>query len=635
MFKRLIWLLLLLSSLPTMASHIVGGEITYVCLGNNNYEFTVNIYRDCLPPSQGGGNPAALESDNPAFISIFNGNNIVSFDSIYFTNRFNIPVNFSNECINNPPATCINLLQFKFTKNLPLSNNPYTVMYQRCCRNETINNIINPGTTGATYLCTVPPNMCNNSAKFINYPPQIICVNNPFVYDHSATDADGDSLSYEFCLALKGGDPNDPKPILLGPLPPSVSVNYRAPFSATLPMGGNPVLKIDPATGIITGTPNIQGRFVVSVCCYEWRNGVIINTERREFQFVVTNCSKAVVANIPQFSEEQNTYIASCKSYTVNFVNNSSGGFRYHWDFGVAGIDTDTSDLFQPTFTYPDSGTYQVKLVVNDGSTCPDSIIRLVKVYPDFNTDFEYNGLLCPGETISFTDKTTSTYLPINYWNWNFDDGNTSALQNPNYSFGNTGKDYNVTLISRNKYGCRDTASQLLKVPAVNVFAGNDTVIVKNTSIRLNGTGAVDYQWSPPTFLDNNLVSNPLGFFPDTGRYTYSLVGVTANRCIGYDTMRIIVADGPYISIPNAFTPNGDGLNDFLKILSAGYKKLNSFKLFDRWGKQVFYTTDFRKGWDGRLNGKDAELGTYFWVIVATDLNDKQQTIKGDVTLVR
>jgi len=635
MLKKLIVLCLLFISNSSIASHIVGGEITYTCLGNNTYEFTVNIYRDCLPPSQGGGNPAALQSDNPAFITIFNGASFYSFDSIYFTSQSVINANFSNECVKNPPATCLNLLQFKFVKVLQASPNPYTVMYQRCCRNETVNNIINPGITGATYFCTVPPNICNNSAKFINFPPQIICVNNPFIYNHSATDADGDSLSYEFCDGLKGGDPNDPKPIVIGFLPALNPVNYKSPYSATVPMGGNPQLKIDPLTGIITGTPNIQGRFIVTVCCYEWRNGVIINNERREFQFVVTNCSKAVVANMPQFSEEQNTYIVSCKSFEVNFVNTSTGGFDYFWDFGVPTLNNDTSSLFQPTYTYPDTGTYMVKLVVNAGTSCPDSITRIVKVYPDYEADFEYSGALCPDNPIQFTDKSTSTYLPINYWNWNFDDGNLSTLQNPVHAFSNIGKDYNVTLISGNQYGCRDTVTKTLSVPKVSVFAGYDTVIVKNTNMQFNGTGAANYLWDPSSFLSSNTISNPIGFYPDTGRYRYILTGTTANGCIGVDSINIIVAEGPYITAPNAFSPNGDGNNDVFRILAAGYKKLNNFKLFDRWGKMLFYTTDFRKGWNGTFNGKDCELGTYFWLVSATDKDDKQILIKGDVILVR
>lgn len=614
----------------TMASHIVGGEMTYVCLGNNTYEFTVNIYRDCI-----GGNPAALESDNPAYISIFRGNSFFSFDSLGYTEQFIVPPDFQNDCINNPPPTCLSLLRFKFVKVLPSSNQPYTVVYQRCCRNESINNILNPGTTGATYYCIVPPLICNNSAKFKNYPPQIICVNNPFVYDHSAIDADGDSLSYEFCQALDGGSQNDPKPVLVGNLPFFDPVNYRSPFTPLVPMGGNPQLKIDPISGMITGMPNIQGRFVVNVCCHEWRNGVLINTETREFQFVVTNCSKAVVANTPVFSEEPNTYVVSCKSYDVKFYNTSFGGFNYFWDFGVPGIQSDTSILTEPVFTFPDTGKYIIKLVVNRGSTCPDSITRIVKVYPDYKADFKYDGLLCPNMPIQFTDLSTSTFPSVNYWNWNFDDGNTSTQQNPNHIYGNIGKNFLVTLISGNQYGCRDTASKILSVPVVNIRAGNDTVIVKNEDIQLNGTGATSYNWMPATHLSNVNIANPIANFSDKGVYEYILKGITANGCIGFDTMKITVADGPYITVPNAFTPNGDGNNDVFKILAAGYKKLNNFKIFDRWGRLLFYTTDFRKGWDGKLNGSDCELGTYFWLVTGTDINDKQKTLKGDVILVR
>jgi PKD repeat protein len=534
--KHVILFCLLVLSMQTFASHIVGGEFTYKCIGVNRYEFTLNLYRDCLPPSQGGGNPAALNEDDPAFITIFNGNTFYRVDSIPASSSITVPVNFSNDCINNPPNTCINRLQFRYSVTLPASPSGYTILSQRCCRNGSINNISNPGNTGATYQCKIPPSnvACNNSADFLNYPPQVICINNPFVYDHSAFDADGDSLSYEFCNAIQGADPNNPKPKITGGFLPALnSVNYISPLNGLNPMSGNPQIKIDPVTGIITGTPNLLGRYVVNVCCHEWRNGVLINTVNREFQFVVTNCSKAVIANIPQYSEEPNTYVVSCKSYSVNFVNLSTGGFRYEWDFGVIGSSTDTSTLFQPTFTYPDTGTYIVTLIVNKGSTCPDSITRIVKVYPFFKADFEYNGLLCPEQPLSFTDKSTSTLNNINYWKWNFGDGNSSLLQNPTHTYSNIGSAFNVTLISGNAFGCRDTLRQIIEIPAVNIFAGNDTIIVLNTPFTFNGRGAQSYTWSPSDFLDNPFIFNPTATYSDTGKYTYVLQGITSNGCIG------------------------------------------------------------------------------------------------------
>ena len=165
-------------------------------------------------------------------------------------------------------------------------------------------------------------------------------------------------------------------------------------------MPGFPPVQIDPRTGIITGTPNRVGRYLVTVCCTEWRNGSVINISKREFQFVVTDCSKVVVADIPQLSTAPNTYIVNCKDFNVHFINNSTGGFSYKWDFGVEGNAGSTD--FEPNFVYPDTGTYIVKLIVNPGTTCPDSISRFVKIYPVFHSDFEDTGTYCPGLPIKF-----------------------------------------------------------------------------------------------------------------------------------------------------------------------------------------------------------------------------------------
>lgn len=635
MRKIFVVYLLLFSVIHMKASHIVGGEIYYKCLGNNMYEFTVNIYRDCLPESQGGGNSAALLADNPAYLSIFQGSTLVFFDSIPANSIQTVPTNFSNDCLNNPPNTCLSMMQFKFQRLLPPSAVPYSLYYQRCCRNGTINNINNPGITGATYFCEIPatPISCNSSAVFKNYPPQIICINNPFVYDHSALDTDGDSLSYDFCPALIGGDKDTPKPIITT-LPGLFGVSYRSPFSASNPIIGNPPITIDPKTGIITGTPNMQGRFVVTICCHEWRNGVMINTIRRDFQFVVTNCSRAVVADVPVLSQEANTYVIQCKSFTVPFRNTSTGGFKYHWDFGVTGLLDDTSDQFQPTYTYPDSGTYKVTLWVNQGTTCPDSITRLVKVYPTFKANFSYSGLLCPESPISFTDESTTPYSIIDYWFWNFKDGTTTSDQNPVHAFPNAAAEYNVTLIAGNALGCRDTAVKVVKIPLVNIFAGNDTVIVKNEVINYNATGGVSYTWSPGDYLNFTNINNPTGVYSDTGVFTYILQGITKDGCTGYDTIQVTVAKDPYLLMPTVFSPNGDGLNDYFNILYAGFRRLNSFKIFDRWGKLVFETNDFRKGWDGRLNGRLCDVGAYFWVISAIDLANRPKLLKGDISIV-
>lgn len=626
--------------IPAKATHIVGGDLTYECLGNDRYRIQLIIFQDCI-----NGQPNAIAEDIPAFIGIFdvgtNGRSFFLRDEIGTSatevREEIVPPNFSNDCVNNPPLVCLKKVTFTKIYTLPSNSSGYKVVYTRCCRNATILNIRRPDRTGATYICNIPPASeaaCNNSANFnAKRPPQIICINNPLVYDHSAFDADGDSLSYELCDTYGGGAPGDPKPPASPDLPPPISVSpgYQANFSFQNPMLGNPQVSIDPKTGILSGTPTIQGRFVVTVCCHEWRNGVMINTVRREFQFVVTNCSKKVVADIPQFSDEFNTYIVECESNTVNFVNRSSGGFAYSWDFGVPGA---TSNDFQPTYTYPDTGTYTVKLVVNEGSTCPDSIERLVKVYPTFDVDFQFNGLQCPNSTLDFLDMSSATYRPITSWDWSFGDGSTSSDQNPSKVF-NSGGAYPVTLVAKTIKGCVDTAVNEVYIEPFNPFAGNDTVIVVGEKINFKAEGGIDYRWSPATNLNTTVGPNPIGTYPNVGTYEYEVEVRSEYGCEGKDDIRVQVVSGPRLFMPSGFTPNGDGLNDYLRPISAGYAKLNYFRVYNRWGEMVYEGDNLSRGWDGNYKGEKAEVGTYFWVMSVKDRFGEDEMIKGDVTLVR
>lgn len=628
-------LLLLFVTGTAFASHIVGGEMTYVCLGGNTYRITLSIYEDCIT-----GDPGAIAQDVPAFIGFFDEGTrtkIRGDDSMSLSARALVPPNFKNDCVKNPPNTC--LLKSTFSKTYTFANNPngIRIIYQRCCRNATIANIVNPGNIGATYSCLIPPARCNNSAVFTNYPPQIICINNPLVYDHSAIDPDGDSLSYSFCPAYTGGSPgtsNGPQPIYYPA--PGDSVQYASFYNSQRPIVGFPPIRIDPVTGLITGKPTVQGRFVVAVRCTEWRNGVAINTVTREFQFVVTNCSKAVVADIPQYSTEFNTYIVECDSMTVHFVNNSQNGSTYFWDFGVPGVADDTSHAFEPDFKYPDTGVYTVKLVVNKGTTCSDSIDRFVKVYPTFKADFSFAGNLCPNTPVHFTDLSTATYKPVDSWLWSFGDSlGASTDQNPSYTYAKGGT-YDVTLVARTVKGCVDTAVRQLDIENFHPSSGTgDTIIVKGESINFQATGGNQYTWMPSTYLNNPYIPNPIGYYPDTGRITYIVHVKSEAGCEGNDTFSVWVVGQASVFVPSAFTPNADGLNDVLTPIGIGYRTVDYFRIFNRWGQEVFYGTRFKMGWDGTFNGAPQDIGVYYWVLAMTDRFGARQVYKGDVTLIR
>ncbi len=634
-------LLLSLAFYDARGSHIVGGEMTYTYLGDTMisgsvrhiYRVSLSIYEDCQ-----NGQPEAIAQDNPAYLGVYQAAipfSLVRADSVGFSGSpVTVPTNFNNSCVTNIPPTCLLKKTFVMTYYLIPNAAGYVIDYQRCCRNNAVQNIQQPGNNGSTYFCYIPPGQVhNNSAVFKNYPPQIICLNNPLFYDNSATDADGDSLSYGFAPALKGANDADIKPFPPG-APPFDTVDYVSGFSPQQPIPGFPQIQIDPLTGRVTGTPNRIGRFLVTVYCNEYRDGILINTITREFQFVVTDCSKVVIADIPQYSTDPNTYIVNCENYTVYFVNTSSGGFSYHWDFGLPNTTADTSNEFQPTFVYPDTGTFAVKLVVNPRSTCPDSITRLVKVYPKFHAAFDDSGSRCPGAMLKFIDLSSATIKPIVYWKWSFGDGDSTFDQNPTHTFRHGGA-YNVILISKNIKNCVDTVMKHIFIDAFSPFAGYDTIIVKGERVQFNASGGIEYAWSPPDNLDNTNVYNPVGYYPDTGTFTYYVHIKSPYGCEGDDTIKVMVVNQAAFFVPSAFTPNGDGINDVFKPVAVGYKNLNYFRVFNRWGQEVYYGTNLEVGWDGTYRRKQADIGTYFWEVSFVDRFGSQGFMKGDVELIR
>jgi gliding motility-associated-like protein len=615
------------------ATHTVGGEWFYEPIGNNNYRITFLLYRDCL-----NGSGSALEEDKTSSFGVYNVTKDQWVDRISLNSISEqiIPSNFVNDCIKNAPPICLNQLTFQFIQQLPNTTDEYIVLYERCCRNEAINlNNPNGNSVGATFFTTIRPKFgANHSAKFINFPPQIICINNSINYNCNATDADGDSLSYEFCEAkdFSNNSVINPDPSELAE-PPFPNIPYQAGYTSSNPMRGNPQVKIDNKTGLISGNPTLIGRYVVTICCHEWRNGNLVNTNRRDFQFEVTNCSKKVIASVPIFTDDNTIYIAECDTTLVNFVSNSQGANSFFWDFGVPSLLSDTSTAQAPSYNYPDTGTYVMNLIINKGSTCADSITKLVKVYPKFTAVFTSRGLLCPDNPIAFTDSSYGTLAPPTAWRWSFGDGAKDVAQNTVHAF--KSGNYNVTLLAENKFGCIDTAIQNINIKKLNLYTTSDTIVIQNVDVKIKSTGSATYSWSPNLYVNDPTICCPTFNFPFLGNYTYTVSTVTSEGCLAQDSIKFIVVKDPILFVPNAFSPNGDGVNDLMKIIQGGYGIMKYFRIYNRWGQQLFYTVDIGRGWDGTDLGKPCPMDTYYWTAAVTDIYGKTVELKGDFILIR
>ena len=183
-YKAFTLFLILLASRPAFSTHIVGGEMNYKPLGNGDYEITMLIYRDCF----NGQAPF----DEPASIGVFDINNqlVTSFE-IYLESIETIANAINSPCLIPPSDVCYEVGHYTAIVNLPPLAGGYTLAYQRCCRNHTFINIQNPGAVGATIVATIPDAAAfpqDANPVFKNLPPTFICLDAPFIFDHSATE---------------------------------------------------------------------------------------------------------------------------------------------------------------------------------------------------------------------------------------------------------------------------------------------------------------------------------------------------------------------------------------------------------------------------------------------------------------
>lgn len=738
-------------SFSVSARHIIGGVITYTCEGEGRYNFVLKMYRDCYCP------PPCAEFDPLAYIAVYrcNGGDCNQLTQNSFIAQQDVRLGAVRKvdaptypCLI-PPDICVEEAEYKFSLTLPTSDQSYHISYQRCCRNITINNIVDPESVGATYTIEITPEaqrVCNDSPVFDDFPPTVICAGAPLVYDHSATDLDGDQLVYEFCNPIEGGGRNttpafvetcigsQPNPACP---PPYDLVRFAAPnYSSIAPLGyqigtSEPILKINPNTGIITGTPQIKGQYVVGICVSEYRNGVLLSRVFRDFQFNVASCDAQVVAQVKADEEiDGKQFLINACGITDVYLENESFQRQFiknfEWRFNIKGT-VQTSKEWSPTITFPGIGQYEGQLFLNPGTECGDTAKVFVNLFPAINADFEFEYDTCVAGPVQFTDLSVSGSGNITTWKWSFGDMQESNAQNPSHLYKLPG-DIPATLLVTDINKCKDAITKKIAyfpVPALILIApsafegcapadiffdnlstpisdaydirwdfgdggssdaispvytyenpGTYTVKVDITSpigcqtdttfsqlIRILPAPEAGFTFLPedpsninPTvrFTDQSqradswfwsfgngataILQNPTYTFRDTGMYRISQIVTHPSGCRDTLVQTIDVRPEVRYFLPNAFTPNGDGLNEAYKGVGLLVGATNfKMTLWNRWGEMIFETNDPEEGWNGKKfnNGADSPNGVYVVVVTFKGPRGEPFEFKTFATLIR
>jgi gliding motility-associated-like protein len=525
------------------ADHITGGEMYYTAAGFSGgeyqYNVTLKLFMRC--------NSGRFFSD-PTIVSVFDRvtNAHIKDISVALGNQENLNLSNTNPCITDPPVVCYVVGFFYFRVSLPASANGYLLASQVNYRIAGINNLGSYVQVGATYTAEIPGTAGgvtdapkNSSAHFTGDDLVIVCQNNSFSYNFAALDADGDQLRYSFCNAYAGGNSGTPGNSLPASNPPYVSVPYAAPvFNSSSPLGSR--VQINPATGLITGIGPSEGKYVVTVCVEEIRNGIVIATQRKDLQINVASCTVAAAILNPQY-----TLCRDTKTITLENLSTSPLIKSYEWQLLNAGgnIIFNSTDP-TPSYSFPDTGQYIVKLTVNKNDLCTDSSNAPVKVYPGFIPRFGYTGI-CINKPTIFKDATTSVYGTVNSWSWDFGElssfDDLSTDPNTSYTYPAQGTK-NVRLVVTDSKGCIDTLYKAIAIvdkPPITM-AFRDTLICVTDKVQLQASGSGNFTWTPLINISNAASASPV-VSPAVSTTYYA--NLDDNGCKNRDSVNIRVVD--------------------------------------------------------------------------------------------
>lgn len=536
------------------ATHLLGADISYECIGPNQYRVTLVVYRDC-----NGVNVSTSQTVNYSSATC-------GVSASITLNRIAPPVDITPLCATEPSA-CSGSGNYGIQENIyqgvitlpPGCGDDWVLGWSQCCRNNAINTLSSPGNQNMGVSSQLDNTLqpCNNSPTFNNEPASILCINQPFVFNHGVSDVDGDSLFFSLsnCFENIGNQ-----------------VNYSGGFSGANPLSTASGVTINPNTGALSFTPTQQQVGVLCVQVEEYRDGVKIGEVNRDMQFRVINCSnvppQATGVDGAPNNDPVNFETSICANSEICFEiffndDNTTDNLTVSWNQEISGatftvVDNGTLNpvatfCWQPVAANIGQNIFSVN-VVDDA--CPvvgsGTYTYIVTVTPSPNTlDAGIDQTICLGETANLS--ATANPAPLSY-TW-------SPPQTLNTS---NGQSVQATPLVTTSYevaasfpdGCDLTDIVVVTVapdPVVTVTPLNPfNCLGQNNELTATATNAVSYEWQPGGFPTQTINVAP----PVTT--TYTATATSQFGCTGSASTTVSIAE-PQDNVCNVLyvTPTG------------------------------------------------------------------------------
>jgi gliding motility-associated-like protein len=322
-------------------------------------------------------------------------------------------------------------------------------------------------------------------------------------------------------------------------------------------------------------------------------------------------------------------------------ITGGTGGNSYTWTSSTGGTYSTPCISLTPAETT----SYTLSVVDNCGSFQLATTTIQINPYPvvNFAADL-YQG--CTPLCVQFYNNTTIAGGSAESYSWLFGNGDSSHLKEPVYCYPGSG-DYDVTLTVVSDSGCSATLKKTRMInvftPPVAAFAlSPQPATILNPTIQFadHSTDAYNisyWSWNFGDGVDStSTIENPAHTYQDTGSYCARLIVIDQHGCMDTVTNCLVIDPVFNIYIPSAFSPNGNGLNETFTA-KGEYIKTFEMYIFDRWGEQLYHTTNINQGWDGTVKGGSAvsQEDIYVYKILATDAQNDLHSYIGSVTLIK